>query len=329
MIAGRRQGMQLEAMLEKCRREQWDVADLDWTGKPREMSRADEIAIVQYFTDMAGIERLAGALFAEQERKAEEPVLREIFRTFVIDEARHAAAAERLARYYDVHRHQAYEINPSLAKFAPHFVDAIKYVSAEIANVYITSGELILDVALLRSINDHVGDAMSQSAMDLVNRDESRHIAVDFHMIEYYCSREYAERLEVEPRPSVKHRLKATWAFAHVLYHASPFFKAVFFDPMEVVDPSGKRMREAFKRIQLIGSKPTARRTAFVRVMAVMQTVYNDYPLARRLFGRAIERFIGVSPAMLARLYTEEERRRVETMSFDELALEALSAKYA
>lgn len=321
--------MQLDAMLEKCRREQWDLSDLDWSGRPRAMSRADEIAIVQYFTDMAGIERLAGELFAEQERRADDPVLREIFRTFVVDEARHAAAAERLARYYDVHAYQAYETNPSLAKFAPHFAHAIRFLSAEIANVYITSGELILDVALLRSINDHVGDAMSQSAMDLINRDESRHIAVDFHMVEYYCSRAYVERLAAEPAPPLAQRLRATWAFANVLYHAAPFFKAVFFDPMDVVDPTGRRMREAFKRIQLLGTKPTVRKTAFVRFMAALQDVYNDHPLARRVFGRAIERFIGVTPEVLSRLYTDEERRQVARMSFDELASEALAAKYA
>ena len=321
--------MQLTAMLEKCRREQWAVSDLDWSGRPRAMSRADEIAIVQYFTDMAGIERLAGALFAEQERRAEDPVLREIFRTFVVDEERHAQAAERLARYYDVHAYRAYAINPSLEKFAPHFVDAIRYLSAEIANTYITSGELILDVALLRSINDHVGDAMSQSAMDLINRDESRHIAVDFHMVEHYCSRAYAEELARRPPQPLARRIKGAWAFAHVLYHAAPFFKAVFFEPMEVVDPSGSRMQEAFKRLQLLGSKPTFRRSTFVKVFAALQDVYNDHPLARALFGGLIARIIGLHPGVLRRLYTDDERRRVEKMSFDDLAADALAAKYA
>lgn len=321
--------MQLDSMLEKCRREQWSVDDLDWSGTPRAMSEGDEIAIVQYFTDMAGIERLAGALFAEQERRAEDPKLREIFATFVVDEERHAVAAERLARFYDVHHYRDYAMNPSLAKFAPHFATAIRFLSAEIANTYITGGELILDVALLRSINDHVGDAMSQAAMDLINRDESRHIAVDFHMVDYYCSRAYADRLAAEPPRPLGERLKATWAFANVLYHAAPFFKAVFFEPMEVVDPSGRRLREAFKRIQLLGTKPTVRRGTFVRVMTALQDLYNDHPVARLLFGRLIARVVGVSPELLARLYTDEDRRRVERMSFDELAEDALAAKLA
>ena len=55
------------------------------------------------------------------------------------------------------------------------------YLSDDVANVKITVGELILDIALLRSINDHVPTtAMSDQAMRLVNRDESRHIAIDY-----------------------------------------------------------------------------------------------------------------------------------------------------
>lgn len=314
-------------MREKCHRGQWKVGDLDWTGTPREMSEDDEIAIVQYFTDMAGIERLAGALFAEQKKRARDPVLAEIFGTFVKDEVRHAHAAQMLADYYNVHRYKIYQTNPALVKFTPHFVDAIKYLSADVANAYITGGELILDVALLRSLNDHVGDEMSQKAMDLINRDESRHIAVDFHMVEYYCSREYADELRNAPPKPLAERARAAWAFANVVYFAAPFFRAVFFEPMQRVDPSGRRMKEAFKRMQLMAAKPTVRKSPFVKVMLALQDLYNDHPVARKVAGPAIERFIGVDGSAIMRLYTEAEKKRAENMSFDELAEDALAAK--
>ena len=54
------------------------------------------MSVVQYFTDMAQIERLAGALFVEQERRAKDPVLKEIFTTFVTDEMRHSHVAQML-----------------------------------------------------------------------------------------------------------------------------------------------------------------------------------------------------------------------------------------
>jgi hypothetical protein len=321
--------MNLEAMLDKCRREQWSVGDLDWSGRPREMSRDDEIAIVQYFTDMAGIERLAGALFVEQGRRAENPTLREIFRTFVGDEVRHAQAAQMLADYYDVHHYRVYQQSAALARFTPYFVGAIRNLSPEIANAYITAGELILDVALLRSIDDHVHDPMSARAMALINRDESRHIAVDFHMVEYYTSNEYMRTLRARPRPDAMARGRASFALAGLVWFAAPFFKDVFFEPMRVVDPSGKRLAQAFKRIQILSVKPGIQEHPFTRFMTLLQDVYNDRPLLRLVFGRAIERIVGVSPELIRRLYSEEDLARARAMSFDELAAEALNAKYA
>lgn len=318
--------MNLDTMLDKCRREQWKVGDLDWSGKPREMSRDEEIAIVQYFTDMAGIERLAGALFLEQQRRTDDPKLKEIFATFVRDEVRHAHAAQMLADYYDVHHYRAYATSESLRNFTPHFLAAIKHLSPEIANAYITGGELMLDIALLRSLNDHVHDPMSQQAMNLINRDESRHIAIDYHMVEYYSSPEFLAKLEAEPSKPLRERAAAVWTFANVLWFARPFFQDVFFRPMQVVDPSGKRLREAVKRMQLLGAKPGVAARPFSKLMLAIQAAYNQ-PVLRFAFGRVLERIGGVNGEFIRTLYTEEEFRRAERMSFEKLAEEALAAK--
>ena len=64
--------MDTQRMLDKCVKQQWKVDDLDWSVTPRELTREEEVAVVQYFTDMAGIERLAAALFAEQRRRADD-----------------------------------------------------------------------------------------------------------------------------------------------------------------------------------------------------------------------------------------------------------------
>src|SRR5688572_24499731 len=112
--------MDLARMLEKCVRDQWSVDDLDWSRPPPDLPREKEEAVVQYFTDMAGIERLAGALFAQQARKAADPTLKAIFETFVVDEERHAVAAERLARFYDKHRWREYRMTEALVRFHPH-----------------------------------------------------------------------------------------------------------------------------------------------------------------------------------------------------------------
>jgi hypothetical protein len=318
--------MDLDRMLDMCCKGQWKIDDLDWSAPPRSMGRDEEMAIVQYFTDMAGIERLAGALFDEQRKRAENDTLKKIFATFVADEERHARAAERLARYYDVRRLRAYEMSSSLVVFRKHFVHAVRHLSAEIANVYITAGELILDIALLRSINDFVHDAMSQRAMDLINRDESRHIAVDYHMTEYYASPRYQAWLQKQPPQPLAERAQAIWAFANVLLAAKPFFRDVFFQPMTMVDPSGKRLREAFKRGQLLGAKPEVAARPFWRfLLSLRETV--KHPLLGPLLGGVASRMAGVPPELMYDLYSEGEYERASRMSYDDLAAEALAAK--
>lgn len=315
-------------MLRMCHEGQWTPGDLDWSQKPRAMSKDDEMAVVQYFTDMAQIERLAGALFVEQERRAKDRVLKEIFATFVKDEMRHSHVAQMLADHYDVHRFRVYRPSRTLDKFYPHFIDAIRHLSDDVANAYITSGELILDVALLRSIDDFVDDPLSAQAMELINRDESRHIAVDYHMVEHYSTPAYREEKRHAPKKSLAERAAGARAFAAMTLYGRPFFRDVFFGPMDRVDPSGRRIREAFKRMQLLGAKPGLDDLPLMKFWRTMLDLYEKPWMGPR--GKsAIARVMGAEPRFMDRLATDEELARAAAMSFDELAQEALAAKSA
>jgi hypothetical protein len=320
--------MDLGRMLEKCVRDQWSIDDLDWSLPRPQLSRDKEEAVVQYFIDMAGIELLAGALFEVQRDKTKDPTLKKIFATFVADEKRHAAVAARLAEHYDVHHYRHYEESPALTRFRPHFLALVREASPEIANAYITSGELILDVALLRSLDDYVADDMSHQAMNLINRDESRHIAIDFHMTEHYASDEYVAELRRRPKPSPRELAHGIRALVTMMWHAKPFLHEVFLTPMDRTDPSGRRIKEAFKRIQLIMRKPTVARQPFSRFMLGAQALYN-HPLVGKLFGRLLLRALGADERAAKFLFTEDELLRSQRMSFDELAEEALAAKYS
>jgi hypothetical protein len=278
--------MDLNRMLHQCRGGQWRTEDLDWSRPRPEMSREKEMAVVQYFTDMAGIERLAAALFEEQRARAEDPVLAEIFGTFVEDERRHARCAELLAAHYDVHRLKQYRQNEELIVFGHAFGMALRHLSAEIATVYVTVGELLLDVALLRSIDAYVDDPMSSQVMERINRDESRHIAMDFYMTEYYASPDYQAWLRRQPRPSVGELASACWAFSRMMRHARPFLRAIFLDPMDAVDPAGRRIAEAFSRYQQLIDRPTVRTSPLARVIHGTQWLAAQprlSPLADRL----------------------------------------------
>jgi len=314
-------------MLDKCVRDQWSIDDLDWSLPPPPMTPAKERAVVQYFTDMASIELLAGALFEVQRRNAPDPTLQKIFSTFVADEKRHSAVAARLARHYDVHRYREYRESASLTRFRPHFLAVVEHTSPEIANAYITAGELILDVALLRSLDDYVADEMSHRAMHLINRDESRHIAIDFHMTEKYSSDEHLRAIRARPLPSARAVVRGARAIATMMWFAKPFLQEVFLAPMDITDPSGRRIQEAFKRIQLVLRKPTVARTPFSRFMIGAQNLYNR-PIIGKLLGRVLLRALGAEDRAARFLFTQDELARTSRMSFEELAEEALAAKY-
>jgi acyl carrier protein phosphodiesterase len=321
--------MDLTRMLERCEKDQWAPSDLDWSAPPRAMSAEDEQTIVQLFTDMAGIERLAGALFHEQEKRVADPTLRKIFHSFVGDEVRHAQVAQMLADHYDVRHLRIYRPSRSLDRFVPHFVAAIRRLSDDVANAYITVGELILDIALLRSIDDYVSDPMSAQAMRLINRDESRHIAIDYYMVEHYASPEYAASArEKVARKSVRETAEAWRTFATMLFYAQPFIRDVFIEPMDFVDPSGVRMREAFKRFQQLGAKPGVSDRPFSRFMIALQELYHR-PVVGPLFGKAIGRIAGVGERFLPRLNSEAELAVAARKSYEELAQEALAVKQA
>lgn len=315
-------------MLAMCERDQWSVDDLDWTVTPRALSREHEIAICQYFTDMAGIELLAGALFEVQRDNATDPRLRAIFDSFVIDEQRHSVVARRLARHYDVHHYRRYVESPHLTRFARHFVEAVRTVPPDVANVYITTGELLLDIALLRSLDDFVNDEMSKRAMKLINRDESRHIAIDHHMVEHYASPAYDAWLRAQPRKRRRERARGALTIAAFMWHGRPFFKDVFFAPMDLLDPSGVRLRDAFKRIQILSVKEGVGDRPFTRFTMGLQRLV-EHPLFGGALTPLVERVLGVDARVLRTLYTEEEAQAAQRKSFDELAEEALAAKGA
>jgi hypothetical protein len=320
--------MDLTRMLEKCVRDQWSIDDLDWTVAPPALPREKEEAVVQYFIDMAGIELLAGALFDVQRRKTDDKTLEKIFSTFVADEKRHSAVAAKLARYYDVHHYRDYVESPSLTAFRPHFLNVVEQASPEIANAYITAGELILDVALLRSLDDYVDDQMSHQAMHLINRDESRHIAIDFHMTETYTSDEHLAAIRARKWPTPREMIHGTRAIVTMMWHAKPFLQQVFIAPMDRTDPSGRRLQEAFKRVQLVLRKHTVARTPFSKFMIGAQSAYN-HPVLGKIFGPILLRALGAEDRAARILFTQEELRRTQQMSFEELAEEALAAKFS
>lgn len=317
----------LDKMLDLCRTRQWHIDDLDWSVKPPSMPKQKEMFVVQFFTNMAGIERLAGALFEEQRKRADNPKLAEIFASFVGDEERHAQVAERLAKHYNVNRYKTYRLSKELTKFRPHFIKAVRQVTPEVANAYVTAGELMLDIALLRSVDDYLDDPMTSQAMELINRDEARHVAMDYHMTEYYSSAAYLQELARLPKPPLAQQARVAWHVGNMVLYARPFLKSVFLHPMDVTDPEGERIKEAIKRIQLLTRKPEVAQRPLAKVLGFLRDVHNT-PIIGQVLGRAISVAVGAPSRFIHNLYSAEEAAAAMQMSLSEMAEEAVAVKY-
>ena len=314
-------------MLEMCWRDQWAAKDLDWTRTPRPMEREDEIAIVQYFTDMAVIERLAGALFKEQRRRVDGPDARGDLRH--VRGRRGAPRAGRRDARRVLRRPPVQDVRA--AGEPPAVLSALRPTPSVTSpttspTLYITAGELVLDIALLQSINDFVADEMSDKAMTLINRDESRHLAIDYHMVEFYASDAYVGKLASRPKPTFRERTASYKTFASLILAAKPFFHDVFFQPMTHMRAEG-RLREAFRRLQLLEAKDGVVALPFGAFLQKLLDVYN-HPVAGPLFGSIASRLAGLEPELMQRLNSADEMERARGLSFDNLAQEAIAAKY-
>ena len=131
-----------------------------------------------------------------------------------------------------------------------------------------------------------------------------------------------------QPAKPLLEQLRSALVVLAFMWKARPFLKAVFFEPMDMVDPSGRRLIEAFRRIQLVGLMGEAQGRPFNRFLRLLQDTFN-HPIAGPFLGPLVVRLMGVDPRVIKRLYTEEDERRVRRMSAQELADETLAMKGA
>lgn len=275
-----------EKMLKNCQKGQWSVDDFDWTKTPEVvLSKEDEMRFCQYYMDMSFIERIAGDLFLSLSKRLDDPTLIAIYESFVIDEQRHSQAAARLMDYFDVHNYKVYTPNKAMLKFIPAFSSLIKTVNPAFANSMMMQGELVLDIALLRGINEAIDDPMSKAVVEKINQDESRHLAMDFFMTEY-CSNHQLRTVE-------KAKLNLSHPALKLLLASPGFANEVFLRPMKRVDPSNKQMEMVVKRVRRVYAKPEVQDNPAVRQMnSVFDFLEGPIgsrvgPIAEKLLSRA------------------------------------------
>jgi hypothetical protein len=178
-------GIDMDAMLAKIKDRQWALADIDWDA-PGAETISDEFRpkLKAFMADLCWIENVGARGFAALAKKAPTPTLAEIYRYFHAEEQRHANAELALMKRWGMLSDgEMPEPNINI-RLAIQWLD--KYADdmpLSILGTVIPMLEVALDGALLKFLLDEVDDPVCHQVFEKINNDESRHIAVDFDVL--------------------------------------------------------------------------------------------------------------------------------------------------
>jgi rubrerythrin len=180
--------LDLPRLLDKSERLQWSVDDVDWDAPGAErVSDAQADALAAFMGDLYWIESTAAVVFEAMAERDDDPVRKGLFRSFAIDEARHAEAERRLmVRWGIVGRRQRPEPNANVRHLYETLQVHATEVHPSVFSAIIPMTELVLDGALVKYLVQVVDDPICHRVFEGINADEARHLAMDFHMLEHY-----------------------------------------------------------------------------------------------------------------------------------------------
>jgi hypothetical protein len=177
--------LDLDNMLDRIRARQWALADFDWDAPGAErITDEQRPSLRSFMTDLVWIEQVGARGFAALSRQAQDPTLAEIYRWFHAEEQRHANAELALMRRWgmlDADQIPRPNTNIRLViSWLDRFGDDLP---PRVLGTVIPLLEVALDGALLKFLLDEVHDPLCHEVFERINNDESRHLAVDFHVL--------------------------------------------------------------------------------------------------------------------------------------------------
>jgi hypothetical protein len=180
--------LDLPRLLEKSERLQWSVDDVDWEAPGAErVSDEQARSLAGFMGDLYWIESTAAVVFDAMAQRDDDPVRKGLFRSFAIDEARHAEAERLLmVRWGILGRRQRPVPNANVRHLIETLEDHATEVHPSVFSAVIPMTELVLDGALVKYLVQAVDDPVCHRVFDGINADEARHLAMDFHMLEHY-----------------------------------------------------------------------------------------------------------------------------------------------
>ncbi|WP_072802827.1 reductase [Rhodococcoides yunnanense] len=175
-----------DEMLVKIKDKQWALADIDWDAPGAETIGPELWAKLKPFmSDLMWIENVGARGFAAMAKKAPTDTLAEIYTYFHAEEQKHANAELALMRRWGMLDGDEIPQPNVNVKLVIDWLD--KYsdqTSLAVLGTVIPMLEVALDGALVKFIVDEIDDPVCQEVFKRINSDESRHLAVDFQVIE-------------------------------------------------------------------------------------------------------------------------------------------------
>ena len=242
--------MDMEAMLAKIKDRQWALADIDWDAPGADTIRPEfRPKLKAFMADLCWIENVGARGFAALAKKAPDPTLAEIYRYFHAEEQRHANAEMALMKRWGMlDDGELPEPNINI-RLSIEWLDAFSdSMPLSVLGTVIPMLEVALDGALLKFLLDTVEDPVCHKVFEKINNDESRHIAVDFEVLDL-IGHARTRRLAIE----LAGRMASPGLIIGMLMYV-PLLKRIYGEMAEMgLEP--ERLSNAVKRFKQLGER--------------------------------------------------------------------------
>jgi hypothetical protein len=178
--------LDLDEVLVKIKDRQWALADIDWAAPGAELITDEQRpGLKAFMADLVWIEQVGGRAFAAMATKTDDDTLREIYTYFHAEEQRHANAELALMqRWGMLAEGEVPEPNVNIRLVIDWLDKHADNTPLSTLGTIIPMLEVALDGALLKFLLEEVHDPLCHQVFARINADESRHLAVDFHVLE-------------------------------------------------------------------------------------------------------------------------------------------------
>ncbi len=176
----------LEKTLIKIKANQWALADIDWDAPGADQITPEQWPKLKAFmADLMWIEHVGARGFAAMAKKAPTDTLKEIYTYFHAEEQRHANAEMALMRRWGMlDGDELPEPNINLRLVIEWLDRYSDDMPLNVLGSVIPMLEIALDGALCKFLLETVHDPVCHQVFEKINNDESRHLGVDFHVLE-------------------------------------------------------------------------------------------------------------------------------------------------